>query len=235
MGWDESNSRKIRIMTASLGLVLLFAGVICQWVAGNDFGEIPLSTLCEAYSGNGALMDFDDWRIGKNEYYLKNGDDAEPLSLQMIAAQFLGLSATFSDDYHDYPVDQFLYSSPAFWCRFLPSCPPGAICSDGPDGRVEQAANWTRGAWKGRRISDKPAWGVPQKVNDKTTLRINCKDKATVYKAMIKSIFTDRDGEWVLDKKSDELWNAQALEVAADEVANGCMLIKGSTGGRSRM
>jgi hypothetical protein len=45
-------------------------------------------------------MDDGDWRMGKNEYYLKNGDDAQPLSLQKIAEEFL--AERF--DYSDFPL-----------------------------------------------------------------------------------------------------------------------------------
>ncbi len=225
MGWDESNTRKVRVVTAALGLALLISGTICQYWAGKDFGEIPLSTLCEAYSGERALMDDGDWRMGKNEYYLKNGDDAQPLTLQKIAEEFL---AEPRFDYSDFSVEKVLYASPSFWCKYLPACPLGAIC-DG--GKVVKSVNGTHGgAWKGRLISSKPAWGVPVNPYDRTTHRIRCEDKHMVYKSMIQSIFTDRDGDWVLDKNSEELWNAQALELASDQIERSCWLIKGSTG-----
>lgn len=211
------------MVTAALGLALLISGTICQYWAGQD--EIPLSTLCEAYSGERAFMDDGDWRMGKNEYYLKNGDHAQPLSLQKIAEEFLAEPRL---DCSDFSVEKVLYASPSFWCKYLPACPPGAIC-DG--GKVVQSVNGTHGgAWKGRLISAKPAWGVPMNPDDRTTHRVCCEDKHIVYKSMIQSIFTDRDGDWVLDKNSGDLWNAQALELASDQIERSCLLIKGSTG-----
>jgi hypothetical protein len=31
LGWNESYSRRIRLITGLLGLVLLFAGIVMQW------------------------------------------------------------------------------------------------------------------------------------------------------------------------------------------------------------
>lgn len=36
LGWDESAARRTQIITGSVGLVLLFIGVVMQWWAGNN-------------------------------------------------------------------------------------------------------------------------------------------------------------------------------------------------------
>ena len=48
VGWDEGYARRVRLITGGVGLVLLFSGVVCQWWAGNNIADVPLSTLCEA-------------------------------------------------------------------------------------------------------------------------------------------------------------------------------------------
>jgi len=42
LGWDESAARRSQLITGSVGLVILFIGVVMQWWAGNNIsGEIP--------------------------------------------------------------------------------------------------------------------------------------------------------------------------------------------------
>jgi hypothetical protein len=74
-------------------------------------------------------------------------------------------------------------------------------------GEVVAAYNWTRGAWVGRKISTKASWGIATGVADASNSRIRCSDKAKVYKAMLQTIFTDSQGNWVVDARSDEPWS----------------------------
>ncbi len=46
---------------ASVGAVLLFIGIVMQLWASYNVSDIPLSTLCEAYSGAGDAMSVDDF------------------------------------------------------------------------------------------------------------------------------------------------------------------------------
>jgi hypothetical protein len=46
VGWDEGYARRVRLITGLVGLLLLFSGVVCQWWAGNNIADVPLSTLC---------------------------------------------------------------------------------------------------------------------------------------------------------------------------------------------
>ena len=48
VGWDEGYQRRVRLITGLIGLVLLFSGVVCQWWAGNNMGDVSLSTFCNA-------------------------------------------------------------------------------------------------------------------------------------------------------------------------------------------
>lgn len=224
VGWDEGQARRVRLITGLVGLTLLFSGVVCQWFAGNQISDVSLSTLCEAYSGEGALNSQDDFWDGKMQYYERVGKEGPPITLAMIARQFVGESF---DPEADYPIDQFLYSNPSFWCKYLPSCPPGATCDRG---EVVAAYNWTRGAWVGRKISTKASWGIATGVADASNSRIRCSDKAKVYKAMLQTIFTDSQGNWVVDARSDEPWSQEAVDLAADEMNYSCMRSKGSTG-----
>jgi len=45
-----------------------------------------------------------------------------PLPFPLCQMQFVG--ETFRPR-GDYPIDEFLYSNPSFWCKYMPTCPPG--------------------------------------------------------------------------------------------------------------
>eukprot|EP00918_Siedleckia_nematoides_P075096 GHVU01164233.1.p1 GENE.GHVU01164233.1~~GHVU01164233.1.p1 ORF type:complete len:382 (+),score=54.87 GHVU01164233.1:99-1148(+) len=192
-------------------------------------GDVSLSTFCNAYSGEKTAMEREDFWEGKMQYYRRYAAaemQAPPITLEMIAAQFVG--ETFRPR-GDYPIDEFLYSNPSFWCKYMPTCPPGATCNE-ENTLVIAAANWTRGAWVGRKISTKPSWGMATGVAQFTNTRIRCKDKATVYKFLLETIFTDDKGEWVRDPTSGQEWSQEAVDSAAQEMKYSCMRSKGSLG-----
>jgi hypothetical protein len=161
--------------------------------------------------------------MGYYDRYKKMGQVAPPLTLEAIAAQFVG--DTFRP--HAYGIDQFLYSTPAFWCQYLPRCPLGAECDDF---QVTKAMNFTLGAWVGRKVSTKPSWGNALGVSQFTSTRIRCSDKAEVYQQLLEVIYTDEKGNWVKDPASGEKWSAEAVKIAADEMGKACMEFKGSMG-----
>jgi len=224
VGWDEGYARRVRLITGVVGLVLLFSGVVCQWWAGNNFADVPLTTLCEAYSGEKDVMTAEDFKNGKDDYYKRVGNEGPPITLSMIASQFVG--EDFSPS-RGVAVDQFLYSNPSFWCKYLPACPAGATCEKA---EVVSRETWTRAAWPGRKISEKPSWGIASGVDDFSSTRIRCGDKAKVYTALLESIFKDFRGDWSKDPESDAYWSQAAVDTAGDEMYYSCMRSKGSTG-----
>ena len=50
-----------RILQATIGGLLLFIGICMQLWAANNVSDIPLSTLCTAYSGTGDVMTVNDF------------------------------------------------------------------------------------------------------------------------------------------------------------------------------
>ena len=44
-----------------MGCLLMLSGIICQLWAATNVSDIPLSTLCETYSGSGETMGLDDF------------------------------------------------------------------------------------------------------------------------------------------------------------------------------
>ena len=204
VGWDESYARKVRLITGCIGLVLLFCGIVCQWWAGNNFADVPLSTLCKSFSGMPDVMEREDFFNGKKSYYERVGENGPPITLQMVANQFVGENY---DDAH--PVDQFLYSNPSFWCKYLPACPPGAKCQATPGHgmTIVEREPWVRAGWVGRKVSENPSWAQATGVQSFTSTRIRCHDKATVYKRMLEAVFTDMKGNWVTDAKSGARWS----------------------------
>ena len=50
-----------RILQAVLAGLLLFTGIVCQFWAGSNVNDIPLSNLCNAYSGSSEVMQAGDF------------------------------------------------------------------------------------------------------------------------------------------------------------------------------
>ena len=119
----------------------------------------------------------------------------------------------------DYPLNEFLETSPSFWCKYLPKCPPGVQCADN---EVQASANWTRGAWVGRPISTNAHWeirdGMPF-TND----RIRCVDRRDVYFDMMRMVLTDQDNKWVRDEDTGTYWTEEMVAAASRELLRDCI------------
>lgn len=220
LGWNESYSRRIRLITGLLGLALLFSGIVMQWWAGNNISDVPLGIVCQAYSGDSALMTPEDWMKAKLDYYSKNKVTARPLTLSTMAANYMGFDVGL-----DGRLDQFLYADPSMWCKYLPSCPPGATCK----------ANMvidpgTSGTWKGRLISPDPNWNMATGIGHDMTQRIRCADKTGVYGSMLSAIYTDLNGVWQLDPDTNGLWSSNTVATAANRFMVQCATAKGAEG-----
>ncbi|EKX49809.1 hypothetical protein GUITHDRAFT_161943 [Guillardia theta CCMP2712] len=225
LGWDEGKTRRIQLGTGIAGILLLFSGVVCQWWAGNNFSDVSLSTLCNAYSGKPDLMASDDWYQAKQDYaakYSSSSSSPAVMTLSFVASQFLG----FRPD-GNYPLNQFLYSSPSFWCKYLPECPVGVQCVGNT---VVKAENWTRGAWPGRLVSSDPYWKLSSSVEGYSATRIRCSDKVNVYKAMLTAVTTDINGNFVKDPSTGVTWSKAAVDKAAGALLQQCYESKGSAG-----
>ena len=60
------------IAQAIIGSVILFIGIVCQFWAGSNVADIPLSTLCSTYSGAPDGMGVDDFNKFFNWLRLTN-------------------------------------------------------------------------------------------------------------------------------------------------------------------
>mmetsp|Transcript_14892 Transcript_14892/g.23167 ORF Transcript_14892/g.23167 Transcript_14892/m.23167 type:complete len:384 (+) Transcript_14892:1027-2178(+) len=222
LGWNESETRRTRLITGAVGALLLLCGVTCQWVGGAKVSDISLKTLCKAYTGREELNDLEDFQTMRNYYNAKYEDRFGPITLNWVASQFMEFQPSFN-----YPIDQFLTATPSFWCKYLPECPAGAECEAGV---VINQANWTQGAWSGRPVSSKPHWKIPKSVMGIYSSRIRCSDKVSVYHDMLDAIFKDRSGAYIMDPRTDTSWNAGAVDGATNEVFSSCVRSKGSIG-----
>jgi len=236
LGWDESAARRSQLITGSVGLVILFIGVVMQWWAGNNISDISLSTFCESYSGEPDVTDSIDWKQMKAAYYNANNPNRQgDLSLAKMANQFFGGDGTVGD------VDRAIYNDPSFWCKYLPECPAGATCTENQAGILMLRDVGTakgNGLWNGRRISQKKHWNLAPGAFSLASTHIRCWDKFTVYREMIDEVMVEQPTSssasapkiYVTDPVSGARWNEDSIDTASYAQLFTCYGSKGSTG-----
>ena len=231
LGWDESASRRTQIITGSIGLVLLFCGVVMQWWAGNNVSDVSLSTFCESYSGDGRTMGLEDWRAMKKHYYSPSNPHKDgPLSLQKLGKLYFGGDGSLGS------LERLIYREPRFWCKALPDCPAGSDCSKDEVLSVGHTASVREhGLWPGRVVSEQPYWHLAPGAMGNANTHTRCWDKFLVYRDMLKEVLTEYDeratqGRYVMDEISGQPWSDATIDSAAWAELYSCYSSKGATG-----
>jgi len=225
LGWSEDYAKRVRKITGLLGLILLFCGVICQWVAASRMSGVPLGLLCKAYSGMDDLNDIDSWTKFKYEFY-NNRDSQGVLDLADVAYEFSTLPQRPDANY---PLDNLLGSLPSFWCKHLPECPAGTSCAG--NSIVYVNASWARGGvWEGRPVTTEPHWNIAAESMGFYGNPIRCRDKTKVFHDMLMAIHTTISGEWTEDPATEARWSEDAVNRASTEFLHSCQASKGSLG-----
>mmetsp|Transcript_20881 Transcript_20881/g.40598 ORF Transcript_20881/g.40598 Transcript_20881/m.40598 type:complete len:390 (+) Transcript_20881:101-1270(+) len=228
LGWNESASRRTQIITGSIGLVLLFCGVVMQWWAGNNISDVSLATFCESYSGDRRLMEPEDWKAMKADYYdVTNPDRDGPLSLNKLGQKYFGGDGKLGS------LERLIYREPAFWCKSLPACPAGARCNK--DSITAPGTSKAHGVWKDRTISELAYWHLADGAMGSASSHIRCWDKFLVYRGMLKEVLTEysttsSQPRFVTDEMSGQPWSDATVDSAAWAELYSCYSSKGATG-----
>mmetsp|Transcript_38994 Transcript_38994/g.60755 ORF Transcript_38994/g.60755 Transcript_38994/m.60755 type:complete len:399 (+) Transcript_38994:15-1211(+) len=242
LGWDEGANRRARLITGAVGLVLLLSGTIMQWNAANNMMGIPLTKLCEAYSGIPEVQTKDDFRQARDAYYSANpGQVKLGVDLDFLAEEFLGDSYQGQDK-----LSKLVFALPGLWCRYLPECPPPNLetatfhvdylqvsSTTCVHDRVMIPGNGTKGGdWPGRLISTSPHWNFRQsdRLDRFSAFRISCLDKREVVRDMLSAALVDVEGQWVKDPKTAVYWSEKAVDRAVGQFMGRCAAEKASTG-----
>ena len=72
LGWNESYSRRIRLITGILGLALLFAGIVMQWLGFMHICQLFISKLSIrdilAFCGYPGFLTKREVQVGRKQY-----------------------------------------------------------------------------------------------------------------------------------------------------------------------
>jgi len=217
-----------RLLQAILAGLILFIGITCQFWAGMNVNDVPLSKLCDAYSGSPEAMTTTDFNELANWYENSIGCSGyrQCFNFDRASSYFMrssGLDASRSDLMH--------YADAQFYCKRAPNqvsktagkesetclskMQSGATelypCRLWPDQKTSPSdnGNWYLAGVKGERG---PVY------------HINCYDKQEVYKSFLESVYSG------VKLSTGEEWTKQDIKVAADQFLQSCVVDKGSDG-----
>jgi len=183
--------------------------------------DVPLSKLCDTYSGSGELMttsDFNelmDWY--ENEIMGCKAGHRKCITFQGTSRYFMrssGVGASRGDLMH--------YADAQFYCKHAPNGirkhEEGETCYSRLRGGVEDA--YPCRLWPGQRTSptDSGNWylaGVPGTRGP--MYHVNCYDKVKVYRSFLDALYAGT-------------WSEKDRKIAADQFLQSCVVDKGSDG-----
>lgn len=108
--------RDVQAVVAGL---LLFIGITCQFWSGMSVNDVPLSSLCETYSGDPAVMAREDFAALFNWY-----ETTVPQCSKRSCVPFDGAAAFFQlgqeSLQQDGRTDMLRYADAHFYCKHVP-------------------------------------------------------------------------------------------------------------------
>mmetsp|Transcript_23971 Transcript_23971/g.48364 ORF Transcript_23971/g.48364 Transcript_23971/m.48364 type:complete len:404 (+) Transcript_23971:136-1347(+) len=223
-----------RLTQAVIACLFLFIGITCQFYAGLNVNDVPLSNLCETYSGSGDAMDLVqfnklfDWVERETcKSSLAEGMEDPPccmsrnpdcINYDSAAGFFLSANMPTSSD----RVDLLRYAGPYFWCKYVPAeavnQAPNATCWLKMQANPMQDPQPCK-VWPEQEAEPNGAanWYLAPGNVRGAIFHINCNDKLQVYKAFLTGLY-------------GAAWSEAEIDVASGEFYRNCVIDKGSDG-----
>lgn len=210
-----------RILQAILAGLLLFIGITCQFWAGLNVNDVPLSKLCDTYSGSPEIMttrDFNELADWFEAEIFKCPKRRQCFSFEGASRYFMRNSGLDPNR-----ADLMQYAGAQFFCKRAPNGvrkdKPGYTCidkfRDNPSGDTYPCRLWPQ---QETSPSDSGNWYLADVKGRRGAIyHINCYDKVKVYRSFLESIYA---GEW----------SEKEIKVAADQFLQSCVVDKGSDG-----
>jgi len=213
-----------RILQAILAGLLLFVGITMQFWAGLNLNDVPLTSLCDTFSGSPEVMDLEsfnalaDWYNteirgceGRRDCYTFNG-----ASRYFMTSS--GLDPTRADLMH--------YADAQFFCKRAPNgVNKDETCLSRAMNNRNRLSNETVEVypcklWPGQDTSptDSGNWYLANVRGTRGPIyHVNCYDKTQVYTEFLESIYAG-------------VWTKRDIKAAADQFRQACVVDKGSDG-----
>ncbi|EKX38747.1 hypothetical protein GUITHDRAFT_115076 [Guillardia theta CCMP2712] len=210
-----------RILQAIISGIFLFIGIVCQFWSGLNLNDVPLSSLCETYSGDGSPMTQSDFSSLLQWYNTFVGCKQQTCASYEGAASFFLNGNSYASK--GSRIDMLRYADARFYCKYAPhqvsSQPQSVTCITKLMSNPYSDPYPCR-LWPGQPVAttDNANWYVlPTDGTRGAMYHINCYDKLAVYSAFLKSLYQGT-------------WSDSQIQVAQSEFLQGCVLDKGSDG-----
>jgi len=201
---------------AILAGLLLFVGITCQFWAGLNLNDVPLTSLCNAYSGSPEVMDLDSFNALADWY---NGD-IQQCEGRRDCYSFTGASRYFmsSSGLDPTRADLMHYADAQFFCKRAPNgVTKNETCYSKALKREEL---YPCKLWPQQETSptDSGNWHLAYVPGTRGPIfHVNCYDKTQVYADFLQSIYAG-------------VWSTSDIKAAADQFRQACVVDKGSDG-----
>ena len=209
-----------RILQAIVAGLLLFTGITCQFWAGLNINDIPLSKLCNTYSGSPEVMTTNDFNA-LADWFEKDvvkckGERRDCFSFYGASRYFMqssGLDPSRADLMH--------YADAQFFCKRAPNgADPKETCVSLAFQANRTGDLYPCKLWPGQEKSptDSGNWYLATVRGTRgPVFHVNCYDKTQVYTSFLESIYGGK-------------WKREVIKAAADQFRQACVVDKGSDG-----
>lgn len=199
-----------RIVQAIIACLLLFIGIVMQLWSGTHVDDIPLSVLCETYSGAKDTMQYWDFERVRDNYEAQTG-----CKTPGKCANYIGIASFFLSTQGmatmQQRVDLMRYADVSFYCKYVPfqvSTNTSETCYE-----VSRACNgcspFPCRLYPGQPTSpsDTSNWFLATTPSTYGPIaHINCDDKAIVFRDFLTAVFAPGWSSADIDAASNQFY-----------------------------